>query len=97
MRDLLLPARSLCGVVGAGGSDGAAAPNGFVVRNAALRQQETVLRFLVMRTKTYAFTWWALGSGVSREDIIEAAQALLDRVIATRLTMLYPRALAVLV
>lgn len=53
-------------------------------RDAVLRRQVTVLRMVLMRARTYAFVSWCVRENVARDDFLEAARSVLDRLEALR-------------
>lgn len=83
---LLLPRDAVSGVQHAS-SGNAQAPPSLDERNEAMRKQETALRMLLMRSKTYSFVSWSVRMGVAREDLVEAARSLLHRLQSARLKM----------
>lgn len=58
-------------------------------RDAVLRRQVTVMRMTLMRARTYAFVSWCVRENIARDDFVEAARSVLDRLVATRTKMLF--------
>lgn len=57
-------------------------------RDAELRKQITAMRLLLQRTKSHAFVSWAVAERVPREDLMEVANRIFDRLVAIRTRML---------
>lgn len=56
----------------------------FDQRDAELRKQVTVMRLLLLRTRSYEFVSWSVTEGIPRDDLIEAARRILDRLVSVR-------------
>lgn len=49
------------------------------------------MRLFLQRTQTYAFMSWTVAEKVAREDLLEAARRILDRLVAVRTEMVLSR------
>lgn len=57
-------------------------------QDAVLRRQVTVMRMVLMRSRTYSFVSWCVRENVARDDFIEAARRVLDRLVTLRTALL---------
>lgn len=60
------------------------APGARSEQDAVLRRQVTVMRLMLMRARTYAFVSWCVRENVARDDLIDAARSVLDRLVTLR-------------
>lgn len=88
---LLLPEAVVCAAGGRWNVEAPTVPSSIRERDAELRKQIAVIRLLLQRAQTYAFVSWTVAEKVAREDLLEAARRILDRLVAVRTGMVLSR------
>lgn len=88
---LVLRDAAVCAAGGRWSADAPTFPSSLGERDAELRKRIAVLRLLLERTKTYAFVSVTVADRVAREDFMELARRVLDKLVAVRTRMVLSR------
>lgn len=86
---LVLPTAAVSAAGGTWREEVSAAPCSLPEHDAGLHKQVVVMRLLLHRTRTYAFTSWAVAEGVARVDFVETVHLVLDRLEAAHTRLVF--------